>query len=85
MPDVQYVCIQKFAKCVLIFENLIIISKSIILIFIISISIYWSSLKAFVVILMILNGVYDTYFWLHFRNIWQIELNAGEITTTNTN
>ena len=66
MPDVQYVCIQKFAKCVLIFENPFIILKSIILIFTISISIYWSSLKAFVGILMILNGVYDKYFWLHF-------------------
>ena len=34
MPDVQYVYIQKFAKCTLIFENSFIIFKSIIFIFI---------------------------------------------------
>ena len=35
MPDIQYVYIQKFAKCFLIFENQFIILKSIIFIFII--------------------------------------------------
>ena len=48
MHDVQYVYIQKFVKCFLIFENPFKILKSIILIFINSISIYWSSFKAFV-------------------------------------
>ena len=66
MPDVQYVDIQKFAKCFLIFENPFLILKSIIFIFINSISIYWSSFKAVVGILMILNGVYDKYFWIRF-------------------
>ena len=66
MPGVQYVYIQKFAKCFLIFENPFIILKSIIFIFINSISIYWSSFKAFVGVLMILNGVYDKYFWIRF-------------------
>ena len=37
MADVQYVYIQKFAKCFLIFENTLIILKSIIFIFINSI------------------------------------------------
>ena len=60
--DVRYVFIQKFPKCFLIFENLLITLKSIIFIFINSISIYWSSFKAFVGILMILNEVYDKYF-----------------------
>ena len=59
------VCIpSKFSKRFLIFENPFIILKSIIYIFINSISIYWSSFKAFVGILMILNGVYDKYFWI---------------------
>ena len=40
MPDVQYVYIQKFAKCLLIFENPFIILKGIFFIFINSISIY---------------------------------------------
>ena len=40
MPDVQYVYIQIFAKCFLIFENLSMILKSIIFIFNNSISIY---------------------------------------------
>ena len=66
MPDVQYVSIKKFAKCFLIFENPFIILKSIILIFINSISIYWSSFKAFVGVLMILNGVNDKYLWISF-------------------
>ena len=35
-------------------------------VFINSISIYWSSFKAFVGILMILNGVYGKYFWIRF-------------------
>ena len=39
-PDVQYVYIQKFAKCFLIFVNPFIIFKSIIFIFINPISIY---------------------------------------------
>ena len=34
---------------------------------------------------MILNGVYDKYFWISFEMFWLIELNAGEITTINTN
>ena len=59
MSDVQYVYIQEFAKFFLIFENPFIILKSFIFIFINSIYIYWSSFKAFVGILMILNGVYD--------------------------
>ena len=66
MPDVQYVYIQKFAKCFLIFENPFIILKSIIFIFTNSISIYLSSFKAFVGVLMILNGVYDKYLWINF-------------------
>ena len=66
MPGVQYVYIQKFAKCFLIFENPFIILKSIIFIFINSISIYYTSFKAFVGILMILNGIYDKYFWIYF-------------------
>ena len=66
MPDVQYVYIQKFAKCFLIFENPFIILKSIIFIFTNSISVNWSRFKAFVGVLMILNGVYDKYFWIHF-------------------
>ena len=65
MPDVQYVYIQKFAKCFLVFENPFVILKSIIFISINSISIYWRSCKAFVGILMILNGVYK-YFWIRF-------------------
>ena len=40
MPDVQYVYIVKFAKCFLKFENPFIILKSIIFIFINSISTY---------------------------------------------
>ena len=40
MPDVQYVYIHKFAKCFLMLENPFIILKSIIFIFINSISIY---------------------------------------------
>ena len=47
-------------------ENPFIILKIVIFIFINSISIYWSSFKVFVVILMILNGVYDKYFWIRF-------------------
>ena len=66
MPDVQYVYIQKFAKCFLMFENPFIILKSIIFIFINSISIYWRSFRALVGVLMILNGVYDKYFWIRF-------------------
>ena len=85
MPDVQYVYIQKFAKCFLIFENQFIILKSIIFIFINSISIYWSIFKAFVGILMILNGVYDKNFLIPFEMFWRIKPNAGEITTINTN
>ena len=69
MPDVQYVYIQTLAKCFLIFENPFIILKNIIFIFISSISIYWSSCKAFVGILIIINGVYDKYFWIRFLNI----------------
>ena len=65
MPDVQYVYIQNFAKCFLIFENSFIMLKSI-FIFINFISIYSSSFKAFVGVLMILNGVYDKYFWIGF-------------------
>ena len=34
---------------------------------------------------MILNGVYDKYFGYSFEKFWQIERNAGKITTTNTN
>ena len=59
MPDVHYVYIQKFAKCLLIFENPFIILKSVIFILINSIAIYWSSFKAFVGVLMFLNGIYD--------------------------
>ena len=66
MADVQYVYIQKFAKYFLIFENPFIILKTIIFIFINSISIYKSSFKAFVRILMILNGAYDKYFSIRF-------------------
>ena len=66
MSDVQYVYIQKFATCFLIFENPFIILKNIIFIFINSISNYWSSFKDFVETLMILNGVYDEYFWIRF-------------------
>ena len=40
MPDVQYVYIHKFPKCFLMLENPFIILKSIIFIFINSISIY---------------------------------------------
>ena len=40
MPNVQYVYIHKFAKCFLMLENPFIILKSIIFIFINSISIY---------------------------------------------
>ena len=69
MPDVQYVYIQKVAKYFLIFENPFIIRKSMIFIFNNSISIYKSSFKAFVGILMILNGVYDKYFWILFCNV----------------
>ena len=69
MPDVQYVYIQKLAKCFLIFENPSIILKSIIFIFINSISIYYGSFKA-VGILMIFNGVYDEYFWILFWNVF---------------
>ena len=64
MPDVQYVYIQKFAKCFLIFENPFIVLKSNIFAFINLISIYLSSFKAFVGILMIKNGLYDKYFWI---------------------
>ena len=66
MPDIQYVYIQKFAKCFLIFENPFMIFERIIFIFINYISIYWSSFKYLVEILMILNGVYDRYFWIRF-------------------
>ena len=85
MPDVQYVYIHKFAKCFLMLENPFIILKCIIFIFINSISIYKSGFKNFVGILMILNGVYDKYFGYSFEMFWRIELNAGEITTINTN
>ena len=34
---------------------------------------------------MILNEVYDKYFGYSFEMFWQIELNAGEIITINTN
>ena len=69
MPDVQYVYIQKFAKCFLFFENPFIILKSIIFVFINSVSIYMSSFKFFVGILMILNGVYDKYFLILILNV----------------
>ena len=85
MPDVHYVYIHKFAKCFLMLKNPFIILKSIIFIFINSISIYYSSFKSFVGILMILNGVYDKYFGYSFEMFWWIELNEGEITTINTN
>ena len=85
MPNVQYVYIQKFAKCFLIFENPFKILKSIIFIFINSISIYWSSFKGFVGILMILDGVMMSIFGYAFEMFWRIELNAGEIITINTN
>ena len=64
MPDVQYVYIQKFAKCFLIFENPFIILKGIILIN--SITIYMSSFKAFVGTLMILQWGYDKFVWILF-------------------
>ena len=67
MPEAQYVYIQKFAKCFLIFENPFIILKSISFIFTNSISIYWSSFKVCVGILMILNRVYGKYFWIRFK------------------
>ena len=85
MPDVQYVYIHKFAKCFLMLENPFIILKSIIFVFINSIFIYESSFKTFVEILMILNGVYDKYFGYSFEIFWRVKLNAGEITTINTN
>ena len=85
MPNVQYVYIQKLAKCFLIFENPFINLKSIIFIFMNSISIYYSSFKAFDGILRILNGVYDKYFGYSFEMIWRIELNAGDITTIHIN
>ena len=85
MPDVQHVYIHKFAKCFLMLENPFIILKSIIFIFINSISIYQSSFKTFVGTLMYLNGVFDKYFGYYFEIFLQIELNAGEITTINTN
>ena len=69
MPDVQYVYIQKFAKCFLIFENPFVILKSTIFTFINSISTHWSSFNDFVGILMILDGVYDKYFWIRFCNV----------------
>ena len=84
MADVQYVYIQKFTKFYLIFEHPFIILKSIIFIFINSISIYWNSFKAFVGILIILNGIYNK-FGCAFEMFWQIELNTGEITAINTN
>ena len=34
---------------------------------------------------MILNGVYDKYLGYSLEMFWWIELNAGEITTINTN
>ena len=34
---------------------------------------------------MILNGVYDKYFGYSSEMFWRIALNAGEITTINTN
>ena len=34
---------------------------------------------------MILNGIYDKYFGNSFEMFLRIELNAGEITTINTN
>ena len=34
---------------------------------------------------MILDGVYDKYFSYSFEMFWWIEVNAGEITTFNTN
>ena len=58
MPDVQYVYIHKFAKCFLMLENPFKIIKNIIFIFINSVSIYQSSFKTLVGILMILNGVH---------------------------
>ena len=85
MPDVQNVYIQKFAKCFLMFEHPFIILKSIIFIFINSISIYWSSFKALVGVFMILNGVYDNNFGYAFEMFWRIKVNAGEITTIDTN
>ena len=80
MPDVQYVYIQQFAKCFLMFESPFIILKSIIFIFINSISMYWSSFKAFVGVIIILNGVYDIFGYA-FEMFWRIKVNAGEITT----
>ena len=53
-------------RALLLFEHSFIILKGIIFIFTNSISIYWSCFKAFVGILMILNGVYDKYFWIRF-------------------
>ena len=34
---------------------------------------------------MILNEVFEKYFGYSFEMFWLIELNAGEITTINTN
>ena len=62
MPDVQYEYIQNFAKCFFIFENSFIILKSIN-----STSIFKSSFNPFVGLLMILNGVYDKYFYTHLK------------------
>ena len=34
---------------------------------------------------MILNGAYDKYYGYSFEMLWRIELDAGKITTINTN
>ena len=34
---------------------------------------------------MILNGAYGKYYGYSFEMFWRIELNAGKITTINTN
>ena len=85
MPDVQYVYNHKFAKCFLTLENPFIILKSIIFIFINSISIYQSIFKTFVGILMILMRFMISIFGYAFDMFLRIELYAGEITTVNTN
>ena len=67
MPDVQYVYIQKFAKCFLRFENPFITLKSMVFIFS-QLNFYLlEQFKAFVGILMILNVVYDKYFGYTFE------------------
>ena len=83
MPDVQYTYIQKFSKRFLVFENPFIILKRIIFLFSSTPLLF---IRAVLKLLLVKNiNDFKWGFGYSFEMFWGIELNAGEITTINTN